>query len=561
MNTNIRFFTFFIMLVFVQGFSQQTKPFKVRHQGYVNGDMVLIANNIVNRDNDEGKASVPNNDRSIKSKLNDECTMKYIDVDDDKSTFSSSSADLIVDTKSSKKIVYAGLYWSATYLYEKGKVTKSLEYKAIDKKREAFDNVKIKLPNQEGYTNIKGELIYDGIEDAGFKESAPYVMFADITDMVINSKTPFGTYTVANVKSTTGVVSGGISGGWSIFFVYEDQKMSRKHITTYDGFAGIADKPIDINFSGFQTLKEGKVNAKIACIALEGDLKLRGDQILFKTSENENFTQLSNKLRDKTNFFNSSITNDNEFFQDRVPNSLNTLGYDSFVMTIDNPNNAIVGNNSHDATLRLKTYGDRYFMFFNALDVEVVTPESSIKGEIPIIVSNDCIDDEINVPEKVISKKTGNKKSVKSATIIAKNEDRSEESILNKEKKTVLKSNKNITSSDVISKNNNISKNQINENKVIKKESEIKGYYLIANVFAKHSNATRFIASLKKKGINAKYFINPVNNYRYVYIVKEENMEVASNLHDSKINGQYQGDLWIMTVNKQQDSALVFEED
>ena len=549
------------MLVFVQGFSQQTKPFKVRHQGYVNGDMVLIANNIVNRDNDEGKASVPNNDRSIKSKLNDECTMKYIDVDDDKSTFSSSSADLIVDTKSSKKIVYAGLYWSATYLYEKGKVTKSLEYKAIDKKREAFDNVKIKLPNQEGYTNIKGELIYDGIEDAGFKESAPYVMFADITDMVINSKTPFGTYTVANVKSTTGVVSGGISGGWSIFFVYEDQKMSRKHITTYDGFAGIADKPIDINFSGFQTLKEGKVNAKIACIALEGDLKLRGDQILFKTSENENFTQLSNKLRDKTNFFNSSITNDNEFFQDRVPNSLNTLGYDSFVMTIDNPNNAIVGNNSHDATLRLKTYGDRYFMFFNALDVEVVTPESSIKGEIPIIVSNDCIDDEINVPEKVISKKTGNKKSVKSATIIAKNEDRSEESILNKEKKTVLKSNKNITSSDVISKNNNISKNQINENKVIKKESEIKGYYLIANVFAKHSNATRFIASLKKKGINAKYFINPVNNYRYVYIVKEENMEVASNLHDSKINGQYQGDLWIMTVNKQQDSALVFEED
>ena len=156
MNTNIRFFTFFIMLVFVQGFSQQTKPFKVRHQGYVNGDMVLIANNIVNRDNDEGKASVPNNDRSIKSKLNDECTMKYIDVDDDKSTFSSSSADLIVDTKSSKKIVYAGLYWSATYLYEKGKVTKSLEYKAIDKKREAFDNVKIKLPNQEGYTNIKG---------------------------------------------------------------------------------------------------------------------------------------------------------------------------------------------------------------------------------------------------------------------------------------------------------------------------------------------------------------------------------------------------------------------
>jgi hypothetical protein len=554
MNKNIRIFTLFLILVFAQGFSQQAKPFKVRHQGYVNGDMVLIANNIVNREAFDGKPSDSYNDRTFKNKLNDECEMKYIDIDNDESTFSSSSADLVMDNKENKKIVYAGLYWSATYLYEKGKMTKSMKYKAIDKKREAFDKVKIKLPNQEEYSDIKGELIYDGIEDADFNESAPYVMFADITNLVTSSKNPFGTYTIANVKSTIGKISGGVSGGWSIFFVYEDPKMTGKYITTYDGFAGITDKSIDIDFSGFQTLPEGKVNAKIAGIALEGDLQLKGDQILFKTSENKDFTQLSNKLRDKSNFFNSSITNDNEFFQNRIPNSLNTLGYDAFVMTIDNPNNTVVGNNTHDATVRLKTYGDRYFMFFNAFNVEVLQPESMKKEEIPIIVSNDCIDVETKLPEKIITKKASNKNAIKSVAIITKNNNKPK---LDKEKVTILKSDDATANATVVYKNNNIPNNQIIENKEITNESEIKGYYIIANVFAKPSNATRFIASLKKKGINAKYFINPVNKYRYVYIVKEENMEVASNLHDSKINGQYNGDLWIMTVNKQEDSALV----
>jgi hypothetical protein len=556
MNVNIRFFAFLLTLISVQGFSQQTKPFKVRHQGYVNGDMVLIANNIVNRVDFDDKTTTPYNDRTAKNKLNDECKMKYIDIDIDKTTFSSSSADLVMDTKGSKKIIYAGLYWSATYCYESGKMKKSGKYKAINDKREAYDQIKIKLPNQEEYSDVKGELIYDGIEDKDFKESAPYVMYADITEMVTNSKKPFGTYTVANVKSTTGIISGGISGGWSIFFVYEDPKMTGKYITTYDGFAGITDKSLDINFSGFQTLPEGKVNAKIACIALEGDLKLKGDQVLFKTSDSDDFTQLSNNLREKTNFFNSSITNDNDFFQNRIPNSLNTLGYDSFVMTIDNPNNTVVGNNTQDATVRLKTYGDRYFMFFNAFNVEVVPPENSIKEEIPDIVSNDCRDIEMNL----LDKKTKTNKEAKLQVSIATNENKVMEPKINREKTKIIKSSQYTPNTNVVYKNISNSKNQVIENKSIVITPEVKGYYIIANVFSKQSNADRFIVSLKKKGIKAKYFINPANNYKYVYIIKEENLEVASNLHDSKINGQYNGDLWIMTVNKQEDSALVFEE-
>lgn len=573
MDKNIRIFMLFIMLVFLKGFSQQAKPFKVRHQGYVKGDMVLIANNIVNRDDTDGGTSTSYNERSGKSKLNDECIMKYIDIDNDDSTFSSSSADLILDTKSDKKIVYAGLYWSATYLYESGKMKKSGKFKAINDKREAFDQVKIKLPNQEEYSDIKGELIYDGIKSEDYKESAPYVMFADITSLVTNSKNPFGTYTVANVKSTTGAISGGISGGWSIFFVYEDPKMTGKYITTYDGFAGITDKSIDIDFSGFQTLPDGKVNAKIAGIALEGDLQLKGDQILFKTSENENFTQLSNNLRDKTNFFNSSITNDNQFFVNRIPNSLNTLGYDAFVMNIDNPNNTVLGNNTHEATVRLKSYGDRYFMFFNAFNVEVVVPEELKREEATsVIVLNEAKKIEVEIDKEAISKINSPEKTI--VSIKYRKRPKTKNTIANNQNKAIESKNKetapkiNIDKTKLIFKNiidekgdSNITlMNQDNDNQLIKNEPDTKDYYIIANVFAKQSNAKRFIASLKKKGITAKYFINPVNNYRYVYIVREQDFQVATNLHDTNINGQYKGDIWIMTVNKQESSALVYSE-
>lgn len=44
------------------------------------------------------------------------------------------------------------------------------------------------------------------------------------------------------------------------------------------------------------------------------------------------------------------------------------------------------------------------------------------------------------------------------------------------------------------------------------------GYYLIANVFANPNNAKKFVKLLNSFGLSASYFINPKNNYRYVYL-------------------------------------------
>jgi hypothetical protein len=509
----------------------------------------MISNNIVNTDAIKKSPNNSYNQRDVESKLNDESNMRYIDIDDDYSTFSSSSADLKLDNEKNKKIIYAGLYWSATYPFKEGKLSKKQKFEVVDSARTSFDTVKIKLPNQNSYTNVVGELIFDGFNVPKFQTSAPYVMFADITTLVMNSSNPFGTYTIGNIKSTVGKISGGAAAGWSIFFIYEDSTMTEKFITFYDGFAGITKNSLDINFTGFQTMPQGNINAKIACAALEGDFNLKGDQLLFKSSNNNEFVQLSNGLREKSNVFNSSISIENSMFYNRKPNSSNTLGYDSFIMSINNPNNSIIGNNTKEATLQLKTYGDRFFMFFTAFCVEVVKPE---KTNTEIIAVATTTNNATPTTTNEINKIAITESKENSAKITERNVEKSQPIIKNNNQNQVLKTTPKITET-----NKKVRITAI-ESPSVSIASLHQGYYIIANVFAVPSNATRFIEKLKKKGISANYFINPKNNYRYVYVSNHADFNAASSYYNSNLEGKYYGDLWIMTVNASPKSDVVF---
>ncbi len=74
------------------------------------------------------------------------------------------------------------------------------------------------------------------------------------------------------------------------------------------------------------------------------------------------------------------------------------------------------------------------------------------------------------------------------------------------------------------------------------------GFYIIANVFANPNNATRFIKELNAKGLNAGYFINPENKYRYVYLKKHQEWTAALTNYYSKLNDEYHDPIWIMRV-------------
>ena len=75
------------------------------------------------------------------------------------------------------------------------------------------------------------------------------------------------------------------------------------------------------------------------------------------------------------------------------------------------------------------------------------------------------------------------------------------------------------------------------------------GYYIIANVFANPTNANKFVKLLNSIGLSASYFVNPENNWRYVYIKRHETWNNALISYYSKINDSYEDKMWIMRVN------------
>lgn len=570
-------------------YSQLAVPFKVRYQSFVKGDMTVISNNIVNRKESRTFTSEPYNDVSENAKLNDQFEMNYIDIDNDKSTFSSSSAELNLENSSSKKIKYAGLYWSATYKYDSGIRDKKWNYVAVDNNRASVNEIKLKLPGQIQYIDITGDIIFDGLTVKNFKETAPYAVYADVTKHIQSLQNPNGEYTVANIRATQGIISGGVAGGWTLFLVYEDETETGKFITSFDGFVGITARPVEILYTGFSTLPEGKVNAKLAGSVLEGDRNLVGDQLEIKSGESINYTLLNHSLKPVDNFFNSTIVINDSYFENRKPNSLNTLGYDTFLIPIDNQYNAIIQNNSSKVSLKLKSSGDRYSMFFSAFNVEVQDPESEVEqlilsaetnAEIAepsvsemltnVMPSNVVKNEEKAVKE--IAQPDSTQQTIATTASEKKNSELTPEEI--KAEMEKLLADESITKTetkfysirDMIKESEKLNA-EIDETKSKKRITALpgadvlipnqpKGYYVVANVFAVPNNAERFEDKLKKEGLDAQILYNPTTNLKSVYIGKFGTWSDAVKFYYSNAEGKYTDELWIMLVNTSTGTIL-----
>ena len=350
--------------------AQNHVPFSTRFDTSIRGDMMLIGNNIVNRDNNKTNER-PNDAFTGKTDNNSE-NMQYIDVDNDPDTFSSSSAILKVPdaSRACYNIVYAGLYWSG--IYTQG----SLDSKAV--KRSDLGNIKFKLPKETAYNNITGTLIYDYYNNnpkTTNGDQIPYAYYANVTQLVKDSKNPEGEYTAANINSAVGKLSnGGYAAGWSLFVIYEDPNSSAKYITAYDGFSWIKAGGADLtyNIAGFKTIPTGNVKVKLAFAALEGDKNTTGD------TYSVNGTQVYTTERDKNNFFCSVINDLSGINADRTPPSTNTLGFDAGIIELNNAKNAIIKNGDTKANLKLTTSGDGYGVYFNAFNVEVIAPQIAL---------------------------------------------------------------------------------------------------------------------------------------------------------------------------------------
>lgn len=75
------------------------------------------------------------------------------------------------------------------------------------------------------------------------------------------------------------------------------------------------------------------------------------------------------------------------------------------------------------------------------------------------------------------------------------------------------------------------------------------GYYIIANVFAEQENTEKFMRKMKSRGVETNYFINPKNNFRYVYLRKHSSWREALISYYSNADNTYFDPIWIMSIN------------
>ncbi|MFB9106945.1 hypothetical protein ACFFVK_00010, partial [Flavobacterium gyeonganense] len=386
---------FLFILLSNIGSSQNLKPFVRQYNQQLKGDILVIGNNILNRRSvsNNGNVTSPNTAYNGTG-FNGDFDMRYINIDNGATSgiFSSSSANLTVPNNQAPadpcyRIAYAALYWSGT-----------LKSPAD---RSNINKVKIKVPNtsNNSYQDITGTIIHDITTSAGGinpDNTQAYACFAEITSL-LSPTNPNGTYTVANVVASQGFNGGtGNSAGWSLFIVYEDSSLPSKAISTFNGFTARAQGggPNNTVISGFTTIPTGPVKARFAFAALEGDYGYTGDYLQINGTT---ITPARRPLQNgQNNFFNSSINSLNTSFTDRVPNSTNTLGFDTGVIDID-PSSNIIKNNDTSATITLGTSSDIFIYYFTAFSVDIIAPKVILTKAVKDASNNDASNADVHL--------------------------------------------------------------------------------------------------------------------------------------------------------------------
>jgi len=508
------------ILLFQVGYSQDGIPFYEDVKFYVHGNSILVGNNILG-----DHSSIPLMDIDVS---NDKVKMEYIDVDDDDRTFSSSQATVNV-AENGLKIIYAGLYWSALYPYEHGVIRKSgnrMVHKGQGDRELNVNSILFKTPNDD-YETINGEIIFDSYGTDAFSTNVPYACYADVTSKLQGLSELNGTYTIANIRAAEGNISGGSSAGWLLYIIYEDPRQPPKYFTTYKGFVEVNDEVVEITFKDFKTKEKGAINTTIALATLEGDRKFKTDECSIYNAKTDAFENIDNALRQDKNFFNSSITIHSEMYTERNPNSTNTLGFDLLKAEIPNFENKIIDGGTTEAILQFQTKADRFYLFFVAFETEINQVFYQEKRELGAL---DITEESVSNVVKETNQVTTQSESIPS--------------ILSHE---VVGTSVDIEKGKLDNKNVEIM--QIVAKKSITIPSLASGYYLVTNVFSNVDNAKRWVAFLKEKGYSPKTYINPKNNWHYIYIYSNLDPNLVIDRRDEIKKLDYFKEIWIIKIN------------
>ena len=543
-------------------YAQESDTLTTRYKVLSKGNIFITGNNILNRKEGKADANTPYNDLIGGLKLNDSQVMEYIDVDKDKKTFSSSTANVSLPKNS--KILFAGLYWAATYPYEQGQVIAQKSV-AKDAKRESVEEVLLKMP-KEKYIPVKGEYVFDGNTDSRYMgKNAPYIMFADVTKLVQNNKRIDGEYTVANVRAARGSVVGGSCAGWTLVIAYENASDPFRKLDIKDGFLEVKGKK-NIAFSNYKIPSVKEAFPRLVGAVLDADFN-QGENQVGVFSDKVGF-YLETKTRKIKNFFNSSITYAEDYNKQRKPNSKNTLGFDIFSVELPNYDFEVFPVGNEYLRVNLSSTSDSYYAFLMGLAIN--TEEST-----------SLRDEEV---DRLLGKKTTPKPAPTGQTVVNTNQtptttqgQNTAQAATNTGVKATSQTNTNQTNATSGTKTpiqqtttgQTTTTGQVGQTATAGQTEQIpdnvrritsasvkKGFYLILGVYSSKENAEKYMFGLRQKGMRAEgsFFYTEKNLY-YAYSLyaptyaeafkKQQEINTARSLNPDL---QKVKDVWILYV-------------
>ena len=301
--------------------------------------------------------------------------VKYIDVDNNSSTFNSSSATLTIPNAT--HIIWAGLYWAGNVHKSDSTnrlgTTTSGSYQTISSvnlsNTSSNYNVHQVLLHTPGmtispataYTTITAEQLdtqaYYGTN------GGVYNSFADVTSYVKSGGT--GEYTIANVETMEGKESGlGNFGAWTMVVIYDSNNyttttLKPRNVSIFDGYQAISgNNNVDIPIVGFKTPISGGITASLSTFLEEGEQFYSGDNITFNGKSIPGAT--NNNIAD------AQISGGFS----RNPTWINNNGIDIDTFDIS----SLMTNGQTTATIRLTSSQDAYWASMIGFSTQLYIP-------------------------------------------------------------------------------------------------------------------------------------------------------------------------------------------
>ncbi|HLY69477.1 MAG TPA: T9SS type A sorting domain-containing protein [Puia sp.] len=355
-----------------------TKPYNSPvYSANIQGGHLMIGNTIMKSNSYSDKSNSSSNTGTIMNYFNiasdgttsiygnDNSDMEFVNIDNGATSgiVSSSAANLTLPS-GSNTIKFARLYWGG-HLTPDDFSGSNLTSVKIKFGTNAYQSVSIPASQVNAITVSSNSYAYQS--------------YADITNYIQNNGT--GTYTVANIPSSTGDdiknLDGGGYGGWSIVVAYENTSMSYYSVRIYDAFLFVESQ------SAAQTLTLTNLNAPnntlaaadayLSTFAWEGDANLAaapsnaaGDYLKI------NGVTYSDAVNPATNMWNGTISNYGSLVTTSNPNYKNQMGID-----IDNINVGDVYGITPNATSATVTFGteqDQYYPSVFAFSIKMKDP-------------------------------------------------------------------------------------------------------------------------------------------------------------------------------------------